>query len=58
MTKEKQKSLIKYCIKYKRGGRINNAVKTVGWSLNHCRGSEEDAKFAKLLLDILIGDVE
>lgn len=44
-------------MKYKQGGRINNAVKNIGWSLNHCRGSEEDAKFAKLLLDILIGDV-
>lgn len=58
MTKEKQKALIKYCMKYKQGGRINRAVKTIGWSLNHCNGSEEDAKFAKLLLDVLIGDVK
>lgn len=58
MTKEKQKALIRYCIKYQRAGRINNAVKNIGWSLSHCRGSMEDAKFAKLLLDILIGDVK
>lgn len=45
-------------MRYKQAGRINKAVKTVGWSLNHCRGSEEDAKFAKLLLNILIGEVE
>ena len=41
MMKEKQKSLIKYCMKYQRGGRINNAVKNIGWALNHCQGSEE-----------------
>ena len=58
MTEQKQRELIKYCMKYKQGGRINKAVKTVGWSLNHCRGSIEDAKFAKLLLEILIGDVK
>ena len=56
MTKEKQKAIIKYCLKYKQGGRINNAVKTIGWSLNHCRGAKEDAKFAKLLLNILVGE--
>ncbi|MBO5180088.1 MAG: hypothetical protein J6B87_07090 [Clostridia bacterium] len=56
--KEKQKALVKYCLKYKRGGRINNAVKTIGWSLNHCNGSKEDAKFASFLLNLLIGDEE
>lgn len=55
--KEKQKSLIKYCMKYQRGGRINNAVKNIGWALNHCQGSEEDAKFAVLLLNVLTGDI-
>lgn len=54
--KEKQKALVKHCIKYKRGGRINNAVKDIGWALNHCNGNEEDAKFANFLLNILIGD--
>lgn len=58
MSKEKQKALVKYCMKYKQANRINNAVKNVGWALNHCRGSEEDAKFARLLLDILLGEVE
>lgn len=54
--KEKQKALVKFCIKYKRGGRINNAVKTIGWALNHCNGGEDDAKFASFLLNILTED--
>lgn len=58
MSKQKEKAIVRYCLKYKQAGRINNAVKNVGWALNHCNGNEEDAKFAKLLLDILIGDVE
>lgn len=58
MMKEKQKSLIKYCMKYQRGGRINNAVKNIGWALNHCQGSEEDAKFAVLLLNVLTGEID
>jgi len=57
MTKEKQKTCVKYCLRYKKGGRINNAVKNIGWALNHCQGSEEDAKFATLLLNILTGEV-
>lgn len=56
--KEKQKALVKYCLKYKRGGRINNAVKNIGWALNHCNGNKDDAKFALFLLNILIGDDE
>lgn len=56
-VKEKQKALIKYCLKYRNGGRINNAVKTIGWVLNHCNGDVEDAKFAVLLLNILIDEV-
>lgn len=55
-NKEKQKTLVKYCMKYQRGGRINDAVKTIGWSLNHCRGGEDDAKFANFLLGILLGE--
>lgn len=59
MNKEdKKKELVKYCLKYQRGGRINNAVKTVGWALNHCNGGEEDAKFASFLLQILTKEVE
>lgn len=54
--KEKQKTLVKYCMKYKRGGRINEAVRTIGWSLNHCNGGEKDAKFANFLLNILLGE--
>lgn len=56
--KEKQKALVKYCLRYKRGGRINNAVKNIGWALNHCNGNKDDAKFALFLLNILIGDDE
>lgn len=52
--KEKQKALVKYCMRYKKGGRINNAVKTIGWALNHCNGSKDDAQFASFLLDILV----
>lgn len=58
MSKDKQREIIKYCMRYKQAGRINNAVKNIGWALNHCNGTPEDAKFAKLLLDILIGDVK
>ena len=57
MSEEKQKELVKYCLKYHRGGRINNAVKNIGWALNHCQGTPEDAKFAAFLLNILIGEV-
>lgn len=53
----KQKALIKYCLKYRNGGRINNAVKAIGWALNHCNGDVEDAKFAVLLLNTLIDEV-
>ena len=55
---EKKKELVKYCIKYQRGGRINNAVKNIGWALNHCNGGEEDAKFALFLLRILTKEVK
>ena len=55
--KEKKKKLVKYCLKYQRGGRINNAVKNIGWALNHCNGGEEDAKFALFLLKILTNEV-
>ena len=53
---EKQKALVKYCLKYKRGGRINNAVKNIGWALNHCNGGPDDVKFAVLLLNTLLED--
>lgn len=56
--REKEKELVKYCLKYQRGGRINNAVKNIGWALNHCNGGESDAKFATLLLKILTNEVE
>ena len=56
-VKEKQKKLIKYCLKYKNAGRINNAVKMIGWTLSHCNGDEDDARFAVLLLQILTGDI-
>ena len=56
--KEKKKELVKYCLKYQRVGRINNAVKNIGWALNHCNGGEEDAKFASFLLKILLKEVD
>lgn len=55
---EKKKELVKYCIKYQRGGRINNAVKNIGWALNHCNGGKDDAKFALFLLRILTNEVD
>ena len=59
MNKEdKKKELVKYCVKYQRGGRINNAVKNIGWALNHCNGGEEDAKFSLFLLRILLKEVK
>lgn len=54
---DKQKDLVKYCLKYRNGGRINNAVKMIGYCLNHCNGSVEDARFAVLLLNTLIDEV-
>ena len=54
---DKEKELVKYCIKYQRAGRINNAVKNIGWALNHCNGGVGDAKFAILLLKILVNEV-
>ena len=54
---DKQKALIKYCLKYRNGGRINNAVKNIGWCLNHCNGSADDVRFAVLLLNTLIDEV-
>lgn len=58
MTKEKKKALIKYCLKYKNGGRINKCVKNIGWALNNCEGTVEDAKIASFLLNILTGEVK
>lgn len=57
MSEEKQKELVKYCLKYKKGGRINNAAKNIGWALNHCQATPEDVRFAVLLLNILIDEV-
>ena len=55
--KMKEKALVRYCLKYQKGGRINNAVKNIGWALNHCEGTEEDVRFAVFLLKILINEV-
>lgn len=54
MTEEKKKrAIIKYCLKYKRGNRINKCVKNIGWALNNCEGTAEDAKIASFLLNLL-----
>lgn len=58
MTDDKKRTLIKYCLKYKQGGRINKCVKNIGWALNNCEGTKEDAKMASFLLNILTEEVE
>ena len=58
MREEKKRALVKYCLRYKNGGRINKCVNNIGWALNNCGGTAEDAKMASFLLSILTGDVE
>lgn len=56
MTEEKKRALIKYCLRYKNANRINKCVKNIGWALNNCTGTAEDAKMASFLLNILIDE--
>lgn len=56
MSDEKIKSLIKYCIAYKKTGRVNRCARIIGRSLAECEATLEDIKVAKILLEILEGN--
>ncbi len=56
MSDEKIKSLIKYCIAYKKTGRVNRCARIIGRSLAECEATLEDIKVAKVLLEILEGN--
>ena len=56
MSDEKAKELIKFCLAYKRSGRVNRCAKIIGRSLAECEATIEDVKMARLLLSILEGD--
>ena len=56
MSDEKIKSLIKYCIAYKKTGRVNRCARIIGRSLAACEATLEDIKVAKVLLEILEGN--
>ena len=58
MTEEKKRAIIKYCLKYKKANRINKCVKNIGWALNNCNGTAEDAKMALFLLKVLTEEVD
>lgn len=53
MTDEKLKSLVKFCLAYRKTGRINRCAKIIGRSLAECEATIEDVKVARLLLSIL-----
>lgn len=55
---EKLKSLIKYCYSYHKSGRINRCAKIIGRSLAECQATPDDVKVARLLLQILEGDID
>lgn len=55
-SEDKIKTLIKYCIAYKKTGRINRCARIIGRSLAECEATIEDVKTAKLLLGILEGN--
>ena len=56
MSDEKIRSLIKYCIAYKKTGRVNRCARIIGRSLAECEATLEDIKVAKVLLEILEGN--
>ena len=56
MSEEKIRSLIKFCIAYKKSGRVNRCAKIIGKSLAESEGTINDVKTAKLLLSILEDD--
>lgn len=53
---EKKREIIKYCLAYKRMGRVNKCVKKIGKCLYGCQGTKEDAMFASKLLKMLASD--
>lgn len=53
MYDEQLKELIKYCLAYKKTGRINRCARIIGRSLAECEATIEDVKVAKLLLHVL-----
>lgn len=56
MNEDKLKSLVKFCLAYKKTGRINRCAKIIGRSLAECEATQNDVKVAKLLLTILVDD--
>lgn len=55
---DKLKVLIKYCYSYHKSGRTNRCAKTIGRSLAECQATIDDIKVARLLLQILEGDID
>jgi len=55
---EKLKVLIKYCYSYHKSGRTNRCAKIIGRSLAECQATVDDIKVARLLLQILEGDID
>lgn len=57
-SEEKLKVLIKYCYSYHKSGRTNRCAKIIGRSLAECQATIDDIKVARLLLQILEGDID
>lgn len=53
MYDKQLKELVKYCLAYKKTGRINRCARIIGRSLAECEATIEDVKVAKLLLHVL-----
>lgn len=53
---EKKRSIIKYCLAYKKSNRTNKCVKVIGRCLHQCEGTKADALFAANLLKMLAGE--
>ena len=53
MYQKKIRELIKYCLAYKKTGRINKCARIIGKSLFECEATIEDVRVAKLLLNVL-----
>lgn len=54
---EKVKSLIKFCYAYHKSGRVNRCARIIGRSLAECEATKDDIKVARLLLQVLEGDI-
>ena len=55
-SNDKIKSLIKYCIGYKKANRTNKCARIIGRSLAECEATTEDVKVARMLLKILLDE--